>query len=206
MDKKQHLTFIFLLILFYFIPGGILNFQIGISSFLGFLLIYFVVAYMKRFCKDFEYSKKNNLIVFFIFLFVFLLFVLLKNFTSIYHPSFNESVIFDDLTAIFLLPALLAIFNLFKMLKFKNQVINYLANCSLFVYCIHENILIRTILRPKYYQLCFSKSYDLYLLWIILCGIAMFIISYILAILYKKYLNKYTKIISIKLINLIQKN
>lgn len=49
------------------------------------------------------------------------------------------------------------LFNLARQLKMKNVVINYVSGLSLFIYIVHENILVRSLLRPAMWQYAYEK-------------------------------------------------
>ena len=184
LDKNQYTIFIFLLTLLYFVLTQLKGVTVGLSSIYGFVYIYFIVAFMERFCQNFMRSKKKNIFCFVFFLFIFLLFVIGKNFASIFYPPLGNSQIYQDLTVLFLFPTLFSVFNLFRMMKFYSKTINFCSSVSLFVYCIHENYLVRNVLRPLYYQETLAIRGDLYFLWVILLGITLFVLSYLLAIIY----------------------
>lgn len=192
----------FLLCFVIFALYGILGFagwDTGISFLVDFIIIYFIVGYMKKYCTNFSNDKKKN---FYFFLLFTLCFALLSVLRSLLKLNF---IVLDHSASPILIPALLCLFNVFKLMNLKSNKINYLASCSLFVYCIHENILLRSIIRPEYYNYVLSINPNLYFIWIILCGFGMFIGGYILSLLYKISFSKITSFISKKLSNFIEK-
>lgn len=193
MNKKQHFSFCLTLFSLFGVLGLIGWNGIVMNSFVGFCCIYFIVGFIKKYCKSFYENKKLNLLLFLIFYFIFIFAVIIKNIFNI------NRLTLDQFYSPILLPALLCLFNLFNGLKIQNKTINYLASCPLFVYCIHENILLRTYIRPLYYQKTLNICFNAYFGWIILCGIGMFIGGYLLSILYKHTLAKITKKLSLLL-------
>ena len=191
MNQKTHFTFCLILFGFFGVLGffGFYLSSILLNYFLGFCVIYFVVAFEKKYCKTFYENKKLNLILFFSLFLLFVLLILAKNFLQL------ESLTIDQFFSPLLIPMLLILFNLFYGIKIKNKVINYFASCSLFVYCIHENILMRNV-RADYYNYVLSINFDMYFAWIMLCAIVNFLGGYILSILYKQTLSKLTNKLS----------
>lgn len=189
MNKKTHFYFCLTVL-------GILGFLgfIGwggeiINAFVGFCIVYFVIAFIKKYCKDFYENRKLNIICFSIFAILFIALVVLKSY-------FVPILTLEHFYSPVLLPMLIFLFNIFNGINIQSKTINNLASCSLFVYCLHENILLRSIVRPLYYTKVLSICFDAYFGWIVLCGIGMFLGAYILAILYKYTLSRLTNKLS----------
>lgn len=190
MNKKQHFSFCLILFCLFGVLGLIGWSGIIMNSFIGFCIIYFIVGFIKKYCKSFYENRKLNLLLFLVFYLIFIFAIIFKNIFNI------NRLTLDQFYSPILLPALLCLFNLFNGLKIQSKTINYLASCSLYVYCIHENILLRTLIRPLYYQKALNICFNAYFGWIMLCAVGMFIGSYLLSILYKHTLVKITKKLS----------
>jgi hypothetical protein len=154
---------------------------------------------MKKYCPNFCSNIKLNVLVFSISALAFIGWEIIKQCFGLQQAEI--STIYSPIW----LPAIICLFNMFNSLKIQNKTINTLAACSIFVYCIHENLLIREIVRPEYYSYVFTNHSSTYLLWIALCAIVLFVGAYILSILYKLTLGKLTTYLSIKCENLIYK-
>lgn len=192
LSQKQHFSFCFIVFVVYGILGFLFNYSIGLNFLLDFIIVYFVVSYMKKYCSRLCENFKLNFII---FVFTAIIFV----FLAVIKKLLNLKYLFiDSWTSPLLLIMLLSLFNIFNSFKFINKKINYLASCSLFVYCFHENILLRSFLRPKYYEFVMNINPNIYFLWIMLCGIGMFVIAYLISILYKITFSKLTNWLSKK--------
>ena len=187
MNKKQHFSFCLILFCLFGVLGLIGWNGIVMNSFVGFCCIYFIVCFIKKYCKSFYENKKLNLVLFFVFSSIFIFAIIIKNVFSL------SRLTLDQFYSPILLPTLLCLFNLFNGAKIQSKMINYLASCSLFVYCIHENILLRTYVRPLYYKKVLNMYPNAYFGWVMLCAIGMFVGAYLLSILYKHTLSKITK-------------
>lgn len=193
LGKKSHFTLLLFVFLLYGVYGTFTYFSVGVNDLIKFVLVYFVVAYMKKYYQDFCKNRRKNTILFLIFAGIYILLLVLKNFLI------SITIALDIWFSPFLLPMLLFLFNIFNSFKFTNKTINYIASCSLFVYCIHDNLLLRSVTRPKYFEYVLSKSPNMYFGWVILCGIVMFFGAYILSLLYRVTLSKLTDFLSKKL-------
>ena len=195
-DKKQHVALIvaticidvFLKLLSYSTP------------LVEFIAIFVIVSYLKKHQPEFCNDKKTNLIIFFVSLSVYIAWMV-----TIVILKMPDWMMLWFLYAPTTLPWTICMFNLFRMLKIKSKTINYLSSCSLFVYCIHENILLRTFIRPKYYDFVLGISYDLYPVWILLCFVGMFIGSFLLSIAYKETWSRLTRFVATKCKQLVEK-
>ncbi len=197
LNKKSHLTVVVVIFLFYSFPKFFLDISANSCRVLDFVIVYFVVAYVKKYCQDFNKNVKKNLICFFVFGGLFLILSVLNNLVHICNLSSWYCPI--------LIPALIFLFNLFNSMKFKNKVINNLSSCSLFVYCIHENILLRRNLRPVFLNLLFESTANLYLMWIVVCAILIFLVSMALSLLYKYTVHKVSFVLSKKVAGVFDK-
>ena len=106
------------------------------------------------------------------------------------------------LSPVLLLP-LICLFNIFAKMNFQNKFISYLSTCSLFVYVIHENYLLRTITRVNFYNYCLSTyGEQLAIVYMLICGSFMFICGFLLAVIYKESIHRLTSKFSILMANL----
>ena len=189
LNQKQHFLLVFLLFIFFSLTG-MFGEPIIDHMIIAFCIVYLLVAYFKKYAQEFCDSRKANLIGFVVFFGLFVVLAIAKFLLSINIGFFRTFPIFDDMYSPILFPALFFLFNLFRRIKIKKNWINYLASCTLFVYCIHDNMLLRIFIRPAYYEYVLSINSGAYFGWIMLCAIGMFVGAYLLAILYKETLHK----------------
>ena len=195
LPKKVHFGFVIFSIIVYGLLSMISLNPVG-SSLFQFFYILNLVAFIKWHASSFYNYKKINLLVFIlgmvityagIFGFLFL--------TK--HNSFFERFSFASMYSPFLVVALIALFNVFEEKTFENKFISYLSSCSLFVYVIHENYLLRSILRVRFYNYMISNyGENLAIVWTLICGIFMFVVGFILAVAYKESLHRLTNKLS----------
>lgn len=186
--------------------GGLIGAKPAFSDLLGFVMIYFLVVYLKKYKKDKCDNVKKNAIIYFSLLLLFIVAVIAKNFLALKWPIFGSYPKIDNYNlSIFLLPMMINFFYLFLKLDFKSKIINYLSSCSLFVYCIHENYYVRELLRPKFYQIMMDRfGSDKYLIYLLILFVIVVISAFAAAAFYKSFIHKYTAKLSLKIEALIK--
>lgn len=180
LNKKEHLAWCIIIYIVY----GIIDMFVSIpqcNGLMSFIAIFMTVSFFKYYMSEFNKDiKKNIFIAIIIFVFYELIYLFdaeeTANITKLYNP--------------FMLPMVICLFNVFNSLEFKSKVINKLSSYSLFIYCIHENILLRTKIRPKYYYFFLKTFKGQYLLAIFTCAVGMIIMSLIFSAIFSKLFSK----------------
>ena len=196
MDQRQHFRMAFAVICIYYIW----SFFIGIfgdASFFGnlfvlFMAFYFVVAYVKKYMPKFNSSLKMNIVL--------LAIGIVGNYGLVFGMDILKLIsgIFTDKLQYwnksnnpFVMVIAISLLNIAKEIKWKNVVVNYISGLTLFIYVIHENWFVRSYLRPYMWQRIFDNyGYDHILAWIAAMTIVIFIVSVIIAAVYKETIHK----------------
>ncbi len=199
MNKKSLFTFCLAVFIFFGIPGVIFWDEIAAGNLAKFIMVYFITAYVKLYCSDFSNNRKKNIKWFFIFLGMFCAQGIIAKTMPILHPYLSRFMMLEYWFSPITLPMLFFLFNIFKSFKFQSKIVNYLASCSLFVYLFHENLLLKTITRPQYYQYVMTLNSKLYFWWIMLCAVGMFMGGMILSFIYKETFHRLTLYLSKKI-------
>ncbi|MCD8282185.1 MAG: hypothetical protein LUC22_02905 [Prevotella sp.] len=159
------------------------------------VVIYFVVAYMKLYMKDFSANTKINLILLFVGIAGNIGMITLMNILELRmgYPSGmllhwdNECSPFSVLIAISLL-------NLAMNTTWRNSLVNSISSLTLLIYIIHENIIIRSYVRPYMLEWMYLHlGYKYILLWVVICAVGIFIISALLSMLWRSSMRKPVK-------------
>lgn len=148
------------------------------TNLVRFIVIYFVIAYMKKFLPHFCKYKKQNLLVFFAGFIGTPIIVMIMNYLRLRISAFENQVAHFSTTnsSPFLLLSGIALFNLFRSKKFVNHTINKIASLSLLVYIIHENYLLREYVRPLIWRYIYEKfGYSQVLLLTAAIALAIFV-------------------------------
>lgn len=166
--------------------------QLYYTSLVGFVLIYFNVAYMKREMNDISNNMRINKILLLLCAFILLCMLILTNILGLKYQVFSDQM--RKLTTFrnpFIILAALSLFNIFRNMKINSRFISELASVTLLIYIIHEDILFRGRIKPLWWIFVYEKfSYDYVVMWAILTGGICFILSIIIAFIYKATLKK----------------
>ena len=163
--------------------------------------IYFSMGYMKLYLKGMASDKKSNLSVLLIGLFGNFGSILLINDLGLKIGFFEDRLLcyakncnpFSIMTAI-------ALLNLTKESKWKNKWINHISHLSLFIYIIHENILLRTYFRPFLINYIYENfGYRYILCSVFLLSMIIFFSSVVAGFFYEKTIQKIVLSVSEKL-------
>lgn len=186
--KKDHFV-VCCVSYFVFAILGIFNLNQQSSNLTSFINIYFLVAYFKKYLTTFNVNIKINLFLALFLIIVYFSILIFANNELNWNDLFNPII---TLVSIF-------IFNFFNGIDINGKIINYLSSCTLFVYCIHENILLRTITRVKYYDYMITQYNKSSIISIIACFVMMLLSSFALSIIYKETISKFTNKLSYKI-------
>lgn len=130
------------------------------SALILWVSIYFIVAYMKIYMLQILNSLKVNIIM--------LMIGMVGNYGSIFlinilgggkNNFFSDKLIYwcDRNCNPFLILASIALINIVLRWNKKIKLINDISKCSLLIYVIHENLIVRTYYRPEIWRYIYNK-------------------------------------------------
>ena len=120
--------------------------------------IYIIIAYWKRYRKSSMNNNRFNLLLVLIGFAGTFGVIALANFIGLRLLAFKESLtIWNSNAHPFILIMAFGLFNLTRSIKLKNAAINYISGLSLYIYIVHENILVRYLIRPAMWQFVYEK-------------------------------------------------
>lgn len=192
MTQKQLLKAASVLAFLYigcdFVKGG-LFFP---SSLILWGTLYFVIAYIKFYCKETFRSNKVQLILLTIGFLGMVAMVFLTNALGLKTPIFYDKTLKWVVNCNpFLILMALSAFGLAKNFHFKSKLINNISKLSLLVYIIHENILVRAYIRPLIWQWLYKQvGYDHVVALALAYAVVWFILALILSEVYQKTLQR----------------
>ena len=201
LNKKKFTRLIVGLLVYLFLQFLFKN-KLYYSYLIGFAIIYFVVAYIKKYFYSFMKNRKINLIVLIISTILSFSLIAITYELGTRFEFFNDKILYWNRFINFIILAIgFSLFNLFNSIKFKNKFINKIASLSLLFYLIHDNMIFRDYIKPILYD-----NYFKYLppyLWLFIEGIALFSGGILLGIIYKNTIQRLTKKLSIKISDII---
>lgn len=196
MDKQQHFRIVFAMISIYYIWSFFISLFCGAyffgNEFVLWIVLYFVIGYMKKYMSEFNGSFKKNILL--------LAIGIIGNYGLIFGTNALKLVsgFFADKLQFwnrgnnpFIIIMTISLVNIAKEVKWKNTAVNYISSLTLFIYVIHENWFVRSYLRPYMWQQIYDYfGYDHILIWIVAMTLGIFIVSTLLAALYKSTIHK----------------
>ena len=190
-DKKKHLFLALASFSLYITPNFLFNFPPYINWVLW-SAIYLVISYFKLYRDDFCKAKKGNLILLLVGVLGNLILIFVSNAVGLKYPDSHASALmWATRSNVFMLAFCFALLNLFGQMRFRSKFINYISSLSLLVYVIHENIIFRRLYRPHIWQWIHDfLGYDCVLVWTVLFVIILFVLSCLIATVYKFTLQK----------------
>ena len=155
-------------------------------------VLYFIIAYMKLYVPGMWNSRKSNL-----FLTIFGLaghvgIILLTYIIEIKTGKIQGTLLVWNVSYNpFIISIVIGLFNLMRMTEFYNSWVNYVAGLSLFIYIIHENLLIRIYYRPVMWQTIYLKyGYEHILAWTSIMVLVVLAFGILGAIIYNESIHK----------------
>ena len=202
MTQKEHLKMISVLTVLYI---GF-NFIKGRFFFPNMLLlwssVYLILAYIKRYCIGVYSSAKVNGILLLCGAAGAVGIVVLTDLLGLKIAALSDQLLrwVSNFNPFLILIAITA-FGLARKNHFKNKNVNHIAKCAMLIYIIHENILLRTYVRPYLWHCIFDRyGYAHILLWVFLYSAGWLLAALALSLLYEKSIQKLTARVSEKIL------
>ena len=153
-NRKRLFKIIFVMFLLYscagFIIGGNKYYN---NHLISFIMIYFIVAYCKKYCKGIMKNRKINEFILFFSLCIFLLFLVILNQLGLKINMFDGKMLrMNSFANPIIILISFSCFNIFSTLDLKKRLISNLSSITLYIYMIHENQLIRDYLKPVFFE------------------------------------------------------
>lgn len=162
------------------------------SKLIVWTMIYFMIAYMKLYMPKTAGNGRTNRIFLAIGLCGWIGTVLLTNVLGRKIPLLDGMLmVWNTDSNPFILLMVIAAFNLFRNRAFTNQTINYVSKLTLFIYILHENLLLRRLYRPAMWQYVYLKfGYSQVLLLALCLAAIIFVFALVASMLYYHTLHK----------------
>lgn len=176
------------------------------STIILWITIYFVMAYIQLYLKNFADSVKYNFVLLLVGFVGWFGIAFMANFLGL-HISFLSDKVLRWQTNYnpFLIILAIALFNLMRKLTFTNKIVNYISSLSLLVYIIHENIVLRNYCRTALWNYVYENyGYSHILLWVFIIFFIVFIFALISSIIYDKTIRTFIRKLADTLYSIIR--
>lgn len=159
------------------------------SNLIFFIASYFIVGCIKKYSRNYLTSTKFNILVIVVSASVCVLLLIFTWVGSKYLPFLNNRMLmWTSNNNPFTFFIAFSIFNLVRDKKRCNQGINYISSLTLLIYIIHENIYVKSALRPYIWDVMYSTfGYSHLILLDLLYSFAFFCVACIIAYIYRQF-------------------
>jgi hypothetical protein len=164
------------------------------SDLILWIAIYFVIAYMQYYLKDFTDSVKANAYLFIFGLIGVIGLTLLTEFAGVHISALSKQALHwaPNNSNPFVIAMALALFNMARQIHFYNNAINYLSSLTLLIYIIHENIILRGYVRTRIWNSIYHNyGYEHIFAWVFTFSAATFIFGVVTAMIYTAVLKPF---------------
>ena len=194
MDKMEHLNIVLGCVFLYGILEIVVSSDYRYCDLLGFFTIYLLVGYIKKYNrKEYDWSR-----IFATAFVALLIEIIVTNYCGTIFDAFSDKVLrwcrFNNIVII-----VIAISLLFIALRFSfySKSLNYASSMSLLIYLIHENDLLSMYIKPAIWKVICENLNNSYLaFYTLVFAIILFLVSGLIAVIYKKSIRKWGDIIS----------
>lgn len=196
--SKRKLLLIDLGIAIFYIVNLVAELFVPISNdILGVILIYFIVAYFKKYLKSYSNSKMLNFFTLLVSSFMLILSIVTINMLGTKEEYFAEKMlVMANIYNPLILLISISIFNIVNTTSFYIKGINNISSLTMLIYLIHDNMLIREYGKSAYWT--YMKNIFTYkevAKISFITAIWVFLASIIIAGIYKSTIEKIVKLV-----------
>lgn len=163
--------------------------------------LYFVVAYMQKYLKQYADTISINVKMFLFNLLCFLALNFIMVFLGLHSSVFEDKIgICGRNSNLFLIFMSIAMFNIGRNIHFKSKIVNRISGFSLLIYLIHGNLIVRTYVRPAMWDYVYNHyGYSHVIGWVFILAALVFVVSIVLSALYERIIQTHVSKLSDKL-------
>lgn len=157
----------------------------------AFIIIYVIVYYIKNYKNDFLMNIKKSRVNLIVNLILLFLMIIILNFAGLRIGSLNDKVLyFANIKNLIIIMIGISLFCIFYNKKTRySKIVNFFASETLLIYLIHDNFLIREIIRPLGFKwILINIGYKNLPLTCIASSFIIFIICILIATVYKVFI------------------
>lgn len=162
------------------------------SEVIVWVTIYFVIAYIQLYLPVSAANRRLNAILAIVSFCGLLGSIFLTNTVGLHIPAFDNMLLAGNTAANpLVLLMIISLFNLSRSSEFHAKSINYVARLSLFIYIIHENLLLREYCRPRFWKYILAHFGDSHiLLSALILSTIIFLFSLLSSMIYYHTIHK----------------
>lgn len=210
IDRRTHLAMAAVMVLLFsfanfFRPWFFITQIFYVNDLLIWIMLYFIVAYIKLYIRSAASDIKSSVIALIIGILGQASCVAAVNFIGLKIDFLGDKLLyFNYAGSPFIILAALSAFNIARLSSFHCRFINYMSGLSMLVYLIHENYILRLVYRPWIFVFIYDTfGYRCIILWLFVSAAAVFIAAFILAFIYRQSAERIVRIVSDRLSDIL---
>lgn len=165
------------------------------NNLIGFIVIYFIVAYIKKYMINYIKSYRFNICCIALGVFVWIIQNIFINFLGRYINYFSDKCQqWNTLINPCFIIIALGVLGIANNKTFCNRIINYLASLSLLIYVFHCNRIIRDYLRFDIFEYIYNHyTYQKIMAWVLLYAVVSLVFGVLCAVIYDRTIKNIIK-------------
>lgn len=201
ISQRQLLILNIFFIIFYGFVSCVIPYQqLYYTNLVGFIGVYFLTAYVKKYLVQYSNSIKCNLIGFTIGSIGLIALLLLHNVLGLLTGfATGKLLMWNAFKNPFIVLQAMCIFNLFRKKEFYTKTINVISSVMMIVFIVHHNNLVRIYLYPYFNDFILGFSEKLHILGVFIIATIVFLISTLIGLVYRMSLQKIIKKVAEKI-------
>ena len=210
LSQRELLRISMVLALLYILMCYIKNGLFFSSHLILWVTIYFVIAYIKIFMTCFCENRRYNIVLVTCGFAGGCGIIVLTNLLGLRFSFFADKLTYwDNNCSPFLIMTAIGLLNIVCGSNWKNKWVNAISSCSLLIYIIHENLLMRIYYRPRLWRYVYvnfeRENHRCVLVWTFLLTMVIFMSSLLISLLYKKFVQNRIYIFCDKIMHRIKR-
>lgn len=192
-NQRSYLRFTLAITLMYSVTALLYPGKFFTNSLVIFIVVYFIVGYLKFYCRAFNNNLKLNFSLLLISIFAICAYLLFFDVLRVYYGIDNGiSRIWASNENTFVVLIAISSLNIAKHFTFHSRTINYISSLTLLIYIIHENLIVREFYRVPIWKWMAQRFGTDYILVEHLCySTILFFVAMILAAIYKSTIKQW---------------
>lgn len=187
MSQRTLLVAATILTVMYIVLNGVWKGFFFYNTFVVWITLYVMMAYMKWYMPVFINNVKLQRIILMLSIIGYVVLVFMTNWLGLQVEALSDKVMYwsQPCNPFFVMIAI-SVFHIARQSQWKNVTINRLAGLSMLVYVIHGNCLLSTYIRPYEVLYIYERwGYQHVLLWVLILSMVVLTFAVCIAVLYK---------------------
>lgn len=191
-DKLSYFRFTLAIGLLYCVSSMLYTGMFFSSNLIIFIVIYFIVGYIKLYGAKFSLDRKINLTVLIISIASLCAYNYLFDYLKVFYGIESKHFLFwIGIENPFIILIAITLFNLVRNYNFHSKLVNYISSLTLFIYIIHENVIVRGFYRISIWEWIAERFGTSHIIVeLLIYSLLLFVVAVVLSIIYKEIIKR----------------